>query len=408
MKAVVVGGGIGGLACALALRGRGWDVSVCERRPDRLASQAGNGLVIWHNGVLALDALGLSEPIRRIGRPLHSYRFRSWRDPILANWSLDDPDDGRGVPVLAVSRPLLHGVLADAVGDDLHTGRQCVAVEPGRDDRPPRVTLADGGRLDADVVVGADGLRSAVRAALVPNEPPPRFARMKAYQGLARDVDLGVAEGAFVNTFGPGGFFVHYRVGDDLVYWDGVVGDGALRPSLLRQPPRALVETLFGGWPDPIPRLLAAASVDGIQPIDIFDRAPLTRWGWGGITLLGDAAHPMTFNLGQGANQALEDAVVLGSHLGGAADAGAVRAALRAYEAARIARTTPLVLRSRANGNVSIWRSPQACVLRDGFMRVAFPRLIRRVTYSATTGAALPPELMSPSTTPTARQGVSP
>ncbi|MEU8382916.1 FAD-dependent monooxygenase [Streptosporangium sp. NPDC048865] len=184
----------------------------------------------------------------------------------------------------------------------------------------------------------------------------------------------------FLSTWGRGRWFVCYRLADDRVYWDGVLGD--------RVAPRLGVSALdmlaaeFAGWPDPVPGLIAATGADDVTPVHVFDRPPLRRWSHGPVTLLGDAAHPMTFNLGQGAGQAIEDALVLADELGDGG--GDVQRALAAYEARRVGRTTRMVRRSRANGELTRWRHPVACAARDAFMRLTFDRLVYRGTYRLT------------------------
>ncbi len=191
----------------------------------------------------------------------------------------------------------------------------------------------------------------------------------------------------FVNTFGEGPWFVYYRLGDDSVYWDAVLDDrtgrrlGSSAPSLGLGVREALLRE-FGHWPDPVPALIEATAEDEILPVDIYDRDPVPRWSTDRVTLVGDAAQPMTFNLGQGANQAIEGAVVLAQCLSSAQ--GDTAAALAAYERRRMDRAVRVARRSRANGVLSRWRHPAVCLLRDAFMRVAFDRLVYRKTYQLT------------------------
>jgi 2-polyprenyl-6-methoxyphenol hydroxylase-like FAD-dependent oxidoreductase len=154
------------------------------------------------------------------------------------------------------------------------------------------------------------------------------------------------------------------------VYWFAVKN----APEDARSPggERDELRRIFRDWHDPIPDLIEATDEALILRNDIYDRAPLRRWGQGRVTLLGDAAHPMTPNLGQGACQALEDAVVLADCLREAGDTGA---ALRAYEAGRIPRTTFLVNRSRDIGRVAQWQHPLAVWARDHASRLLLPRL---------------------------------
>ncbi|MEI5006937.1 FAD-dependent monooxygenase [Streptomyces sp. PmtA] len=384
-EVVVMGGGIAGLTTVLALRSAGIPAKAYERAPVLRAAASGNGLVVWHNAVLALRTIGLDKHLDGIGAELHRYRFRSRRSGGLADWSVEDGARRHGAPAYTVSRPALHGMLSDLVGDDLVLGARC--KEFTEDAGGVTVRFEDGREVRGPLLIGADGLRSTVRRQLMPYEPPPRYSGMTACQGTAQLPLDKVPAGVFVNTFGEGTWFVHYRLGDDSVYWDAVLDDrtgrrlGSSAPSLGLGAREALLRE-FGHWPDPVPALIEATAEDEILPVDIYDRDPVPRWSTDRVTLVGDAAQPMTFNLGQGANQAIEGAVVLAQCLSPAR--GDTAAALAAYERRRIDRAVRVARRSRTNGVLSRWRNPVVCLLRDAFMRVAFDRLVYRKTYQLT------------------------
>ncbi|MGW1955702.1 FAD-dependent oxidoreductase [Streptomyces sp. NPDC001920] len=393
-EVIVLGGGIAGLTTVLALRSAGIPAKAYERSPALRSAASGNGLVVWHNAVLALRAVGLDKHLDTIGEELRRYRFRSRRSGALADWSIENGTRRHGAPAYTVSRPALHGLLSDLAGDDLVLGARCTDFT----EEPDGVTLRfeDGRTVRGPLLIGADGLRSTVRKALMPYEPPPRYAGMTACQGIVRLPSEQVPPGVFVNTFGEGSWFVYYRLDDECVYWDGVLNDrigrrlGHTAASLGLGVREALLRE-FGHWPHPIPALIEATAEPEILPVDIFDRDPVPRWSTHRVTLVGDAAQPMTFNLGQGANQAMEGAVVLAQCLSAAladgpsaASADAVSAALAAYERRRSDRVARVARRSRANGVLSRWQNPVVCLLRDAFMKVAFDRLVYRKTYQLT------------------------
>lgn len=376
----MVGGGVGGLAAAVALRRVGIRAHVLERSADRGTAQGGHALVLWHNAVLALRAIGLGDELERVGRRVDAYEFHAARRGLLARWPLAERAPRYGAPVLAVRREDLHAVLADRVGGDLVLGAPCTGWQETADGVD--VHLADGRRVRTDALVGADGLRSTVRRRLHPHEGAPRWAGYTAWQAVVPVGDLDVPDHAFVNTLGRGVWFVYYRLPGGLVYWDGVVGPDASRRITggadLR--PHDFLARVFDGWPDPVQGLVAAADEARLAPVDVFDRDPVGTWGRGRVTLLGDAAHPMTFNLGQGAGQAVEDALVLARNL---ADAP-VPQALRAYERQRAGRTAAMVRRSRANGEMLRRRSAAGCAVRDGVIAAIFPSVVLRATYRLT------------------------
>ncbi|MBT2208991.1 MULTISPECIES: FAD-dependent monooxygenase [Actinomadura] len=374
----IVGGGIGGLTAAVALRGIGVRTTVHERAPDLGRIQTGGGLMLWHNAVRALHLLGLRDELAKIGHEIRAQEFHSWRGRRLARWPVAEISERTGVPVYAVSRPELHRMLTGQVGADLRLGSRCTGFATGRDGATLRLSRS-GGRSEEvhrDLLVGADGLRSTVRAALMPYEPPPRYAGYTAWQGVVPDP--GVRPGVFVNIWGRGRRFVYYPLADGLVYWDAITSDRIGHGlDALGATGGEIVTEQFAGWPDPVAALVAATPPEEITPIDIYDRDPVRRWSTGRVTLLGDAAHPMAFNLGQGGCQSIEDALVLRQCVD---EAGPTGAALELYERRRLPRTTTIVRRSRAIGSLSRWQNPALCRVREGFMRIAFRRLVYRKT----------------------------
>ncbi|MFI5806458.1 FAD-dependent oxidoreductase [Streptomyces sp. NPDC051561] len=395
---IVAGGGIAGLTTVLALRAAGIPAKAYERAPALRTAASGNGLVIWHNAVLALRAIGLEKELDAVGTELRRYRFASRPRGKLADWSLTDGARAYGAPAYTVARPALHRMLTELVGDDLRLGARCT----GFTETPDGVTarFEDGSAVRGPLLVGADGLRSTVRAQLMPYEPAPHRVGMTACQGSAALPHSAVPPGVFVNTFGEGTWFVYYRTDDDSVYWDAVLCDGPARrlaegaPHLGSGIREALLRE-FGHWPSPVPELIGATEDSGILPVDVVDRDPVPRWSTDRVTLVGDAAQPVTFNLGQGANQAIEGAVVLAQCLA-KARGGPPAGALAAYGQRRIARTRKIARRSRANAAFSRFRSPLACLLRDTFMRVAFDGPVYRATYRLTMDTDLTPEDIRP------------
>jgi 2-polyprenyl-6-methoxyphenol hydroxylase-like FAD-dependent oxidoreductase len=370
-KVVVAGGGIGGLTAAIALRRAGFEVIVFERAAE--LKEVGAGLLLAANAQKALAKIGLAEAVTRLGTPASSGEIRSWRGKVLASIPADELEKKIGTPSAAIHRADLQALLSREVGEGtLRLGSEVGAFE--QDDSSVKVLLADGGRQSADILIGADGLRSRVRARLYGPEEP-RYAGYTAWRAVVEPEEKLLPWGEGFESWGRGARFGCAHIGKGRVYWfatanapegekDGPPGslDGA-KAKLLR---------LFSGWHRPVADLIKAAEEDTILRTDIYDRDPLGgRWGEGRVTLLGDAAHPMTPNLGQGACQAIEDAVVLARCLG---ERDATAESLRSYERLRAERVAMVVRRSRRVGSIGQAKNPAICWLRDRTLPMIPPK----------------------------------
>jgi 2-polyprenyl-6-methoxyphenol hydroxylase-like FAD-dependent oxidoreductase len=364
--AIIAGGGIGGLAAAVALGRRGWRVEVLERAPA--IGEVGAGLSLWPNGVRALDALGLGERVREIAMPetAGGVRDRSGR------WLLRSDSaelERRYGPVVMIHRARLLDLLREAAPPGaLRLGAEVSGV---RDDGTHVEVTHGGGVSNAALLVGADGLRSAVRRSVWPEAPGPRYAGYTAWRLVVDPPGGGLDAGG--ESWGRG-----ERVG--LV---PLAGGGVYLFAVANAPEgersadgeTAELRRRFGGWHAPIPALLDAAAEEAVLRGDIYDLPPLESYVSGRVALLGDAAHAMTPDQGQGANQALEDAVTLAALL----DADpSVRAALAAYDRERRPRTQTIARRSRRTGVVAQWSSAPAAAVRDRLLRLVPPGAVLR------------------------------
>ncbi len=366
MKAIIIGGGIGGLAAAIGLRNAGADAEVFERAEP--FGEVGAGITLWPNAVKALQQLGLVEAIRAISVLEAQGGIRTWRGALLSSASTADIERAFGAPTLVMHRAELHDVLLQALGSErVQLGAQCVGFE--QDDRSVAAIFADGRRVHGDLLIGADGLRSVVRAQLH-GEQPPRYAGYTAWRAVVPFSRNRVLPG---ETWGMGARFGQVPLSDDRIYWFAT--KNALPGERSPDGEKAELLRRFRGWHVPIEAVIGATPADAILRHDIYDRPPLRRWGAGRVTLLGDAAHPMTPNLGQGACQAIEDAVVLMKQVSAG---GAVAGVLRAYEAERMQRTAWLVAQSRRIGAVGQWHNPLGVAVRDMLIKVLGARLQER------------------------------
>ncbi len=343
-----MGAGIGGLVLALALRDVGLESDVYEAATE--LREVGAGLQMSPNASRVLRHLGLQEDLDRIAvRPLTG-DLRRWQDgSILTSQPLgDEVAQQFGAPYLHLHRNDLHTVLRKRLGPErVSLGRRCSGIiESGSS---VRLAFEDGSTVDADVVIGADGIHSAVRTALQ-GPQSARFSRAAAWRGLVpaelvADLNLAVCSTA---TLGPGAHFVHYFVSAGrFVNWVGVAPTDTWTDESWSAPGK-LDEALadFEGWNPMVIRLIEAMSGSTVYRWAMYDRDPLPVWGEGAVTLLGDACHPMLPYMAQGAAQAIEDAAVLAGVLAQVDD---LTAGLRHYERLRRERTAKVQLAARAN-----------------------------------------------------------
>jgi 2-polyprenyl-6-methoxyphenol hydroxylase-like FAD-dependent oxidoreductase len=235
------------------------------------------------------------------------------------------------------------------------------------------VRFSDGREVCGAALIGADGIHSTVRAQLH-GAREPRYAGYTAWRGVAPFAHPQLPIGVGIDTWGRGQRFGITHIGGGRVYWFATRNTAAGEEDAAGGRKAELL-TRFHGWHEPIEAVIEATEGEAILRNDIYDRPPLRHWGTGRVTLLGDAAHPMTPNLGQGACQAIEDAVVLAACL---RDGATIPEALRSYESRRIPRTTAVTRRSRLTGWYGQRERPLECWLRDTLMQRLPPGLQRR------------------------------
>ncbi|MGC7102777.1 FAD-dependent monooxygenase [Amycolatopsis lurida] len=331
--AIVVGGGIGGLAAALALHRIGWRATVLERTPE--LGEIGAGMSQAPNALRALAELGVEEQARAAGVPTHASANLRLPD----GRYLQQARPGDHTAMLGFHRADLHQVLLGALPDGwVRTGAEVTAIRQGTD--AVAVTCGGGTELSAELVVAADGIHSTVRRLLWPDAPPPRFLGRTAWLGIAEVPGL---PGSI--TLGPGGYFLVHPIARGRTYWAYVTT--ADKPGIRYDHEKSEVADRIAAWHEPLPSLIEATPDDAVIHIDIHDLDPLPTYTRGRVALLGDAAHAMSPDRGQGAGQSLEDAVVLAAAL---ADEPAIETALHRYDAERRPRTQATAKGARADG----------------------------------------------------------
>lgn len=382
---LVAGGGIAGLSAALALARGGIAATILEQAPE--LTDIGAGLQLSPNATRVLRDLGVLEAVASHASRPAAIRVRAARSGrTLSHLPLHDAEARWGAPYLVARRAVLQAALLGAVQAEpaitLHRGTTCAGFGVGRDG--VTVTARQGAlsrSFAADVLVGADGVRSTVRRVLVAAEADvPRDTGRTAWRATVaiRDVDPALRGAETGLWLGRDAHLVHYALGDAInvvaITRDGT-GDAA--GDLWAKPAEpARVRERFGRWHPLARRLVAAAPAWTGWPL--FDRAPLPRWNAGPVALIGDAAHPILPFLAQGAAQAIEDAAALAGSL---ARAGDVTTALAAFSDARIARATRVQNASRDLGRIYGLAGPAAAA-RDVGMRLIGPhRLLSRYDW---------------------------
>jgi 2-polyprenyl-6-methoxyphenol hydroxylase-like FAD-dependent oxidoreductase len=348
MLAVIIGAGIGGLAAAVALRKVGVEVLVVERAPA--IHEIGAGLSIWLNAIRALRELDVDSALAPCSSVVERILSRTSSGRPIGIIDLRNLSGDVGIACICVHRADLQHVLLEALPPGaVRTGSNCVAFD-GTD-----AILASGERISGDALIGADGISSVVRAALH-GAHPPRYAGYTCWRGICNNEDV-LPERAALLVTAAGSQFGAWPCRPGQIYW-----------FLTKNAPAATCQTrtdalaLCRNWAPPVPHIIEATGDDAVLQNDIIDRPPLRGWGRGPVTLLGDAAHAATPNLGQGACQALEDAVTLAHCLRSVAPPGA---ALRAYEKLRIPRTTAVVKNSWKTGRRLQTEQPALISLRN-------------------------------------------
>lgn len=370
-KAIIAGGGIGGLTAGIALRQAGWQVTVFEQAAEIKA--IGAGLTLWSNAIKALYKLGLKPELDKMGLVGLEGGFFTPEGKLLAGISYAELLEKYGAPSMAVHRADLLNALLNKLGaENVHLNSRL--VDFSQDEKGVTASFANGeaGQVEvrADLLIGADGIHSLVREKLL-GKIPLQYSGYTAWRGVAPAPKSEFTAG---ETWGKGQRFGLVPLSHERVYWFACENRFANESE---NPAGRQAELLgiFGGWHHPIRELLENTPTGSILRNDIFDLPPLANWSSGRVTLLGDAAHAMTPNLGQGACQAIEDALVLAGCLSNFSD---IPQALSRYEKLRKPRTETIVKKSRQVGAVGQWSNPALVWLRKLVIRLLLPKLQAR------------------------------
>jgi 2-polyprenyl-6-methoxyphenol hydroxylase-like FAD-dependent oxidoreductase len=375
-KIAIIGGGIGGLTAAVALARKGLAAEIYEQAP--VLEEVGAGIGLWPNAMTALESIGLSGKVEQLAVTVTRQGLRRSDGTWLMCFPADLMEKRWGAGFVVVHRAELQQLLAAEFGSSaVHLGARCTGVEDGNGAVTAR--FADGREVRADVLIGADGVHSAVRTALF-GPAPLGYRGYVTVRGITAQGSVPLpADGT--ETWGRGARFgLGPTSGQRIIWyatWNAAAGgkDDGDTAARLRE--------LFGGWHDPIPAVIEATPETTLIRNDIYDRRPTRTWSRGRAALIGDAIHPMTPDLAQGACQAIVDATTLATCLAASRDS---RAALREYQQRRWRNAALTTLMARTMGAMGQWEGRIPCTARNTLTR-AIPLSLQLRQFDLVLGA---------------------
>jgi 2-polyprenyl-6-methoxyphenol hydroxylase-like FAD-dependent oxidoreductase len=366
MMITILGGGIAGLTTAIALKQRGYDVEIFEAAPQ--LQPVGAGLGLGANAIKALEKLGIEKGIINAGRKLPAFSFYNHKGTLLNTTNTDVLSQKYGLDNFTIHRAALHQQLLSYLTDvQLYLNKKAIGFSNSGDDTI--VKFADGTEHKAQYLIVADGIHSAIRKQLLPNVAP-QYAGYVCWRGVIDSSGMLINEAS--ETFGPRGRFGLVPLANNQLYWFACT-NASLNSSTHKAYTINDLQKNFANYRKPIEEVLAKTNNNQLIYGEIADLPPLEKFAYGNILLIGDAAHATTPNMGQGACQAIEDAVVLATEMGKATH---IPTAFKNYENKRRERTRYITLQSRKIGQVAQWQNPVLGLLRDTLMK-SLPESIR-------------------------------
>jgi 2-polyprenyl-6-methoxyphenol hydroxylase-like FAD-dependent oxidoreductase len=357
MKITILGGGIGGLTAAIALRKAGISCELYEAADAFHPVGAGIGLTL--NAFKALEIIGLADAVAAHGLHYDEARMLSTKGKTIQQLPMKRLKQRYHSASVTIHRHVLHRVLADRLEDTpLHFGKRLSRIE--RRNKEILLSFADGSQVSTEYLLAADGIHSVVRKTLLPGSDE-RYSKQTCWRGICNKKIASVDPLLMTETWGLGKRFGIAPLSENKLYWYAVLSS----PEELQDwatLDMGRLEKLFENFHSPVAEIIRNTRQEDVFWSNLYDFAPIRKFAFDNILLLGDAAHATTPNLGQGACMAIEDAAVLSLLLGAKMPA---REAFAAFEQLRIKRTSKIVNTSNLLGKVAQTDSPLLAGLRN-------------------------------------------
>lgn len=356
MEIAIIGGGIGGLCAAVTLQKQGYSVQVYEASSS--FQPVGAGIGIGSNAMQALVEIGVGEQVFANGNVLHTQVFQNAKGKTLNTIDFGALKKRFGQENITIHRADLHRTFLEALKPNtIQYYKKCVNVEQNED----HITayFEDGTEVSSDLLIAADGIHSPIRKKLIPGSEP-RYAGYTCWRGITENKGR-VDEFTSTELWSPACRFGMAPMKNGQVYWFACI-NAREKDSFYQNLEQREITNLFKDFPQVVPEIISDTKVDQILHHDILDIKALRQFVFGRVVLLGDAAHATTPNMGQGAGQAIEDAIVLGNSFKKFED---LAQALAFYEEKRVARTAKVIKLSRQIGAVAQLQSRLLSSKRD-------------------------------------------
>lgn len=373
--AIIIGGGIGGLSAGIALEKAGFSVAVYERAPE--LKPVGAGISLWANAVKALDQLGVDKRLRELGMPEWSGGLHIPSGKSLSITQTKQMQKRFGAPTIVVHRADLINLLHEPIRGQIHLNKTFSSYQEHTNGITAHFT--DDTTAQADILICADGIHSVIRQQWHPMSKPV-YSGYTAWRGVVA-FDHARVRNHWGETIGRGIRFGITPLPQNQIYWFSTQNApaNALKNEKNHQ---AYLLNLFGNWYDPIPEIIRSTLNELILNNDIYDIDPIQGWVRGNVALLGDSAHAMTPNMGQGGCMAIEDAVVLGKCL---QSAQTIQMGLLEYQKLRVPRANQIQRMSRMLGKVMTNGNPIISRVRNGVFGM-MPQSVQMANLSRVLG----------------------